>query len=136
MKIFAKVHPSVVLSQLWIFFLFCIFFADFQWLVTAGALEEIASGVVRGNTVTPELLVLASVVHLIPVLMVILSRLTVRAVNRWLNIIMGVFNLLIATSSGWTSLDQIIFKVVMVVSMLLVIWTAWTWKDDQSLTKA
>jgi|GEM_PF-5932621 len=66
-RIFDAIDPKVLLSQLWIFLLFCIFFADFQWLITAGAIEAISSGVVRGYEVKPDLMLFASIVHIIPV---------------------------------------------------------------------
>lgn len=135
MKVFTEVHPAIVLSQLWIFILFSIFFADFQWLINASALEEIASGVIRGNEVTPELLVFASIVHLIPVVMVTLSRLTVRSVNRWLNLIAGVLVLLMTIGAGgWDVADQAILRVAQIIALLLIVWNAWTWKKDMVAT--
>ncbi len=126
-KIFDPVDPKILLSTLWIFILFCIFFADFQWIITSGALVEISSGVVRGNEVSENLLVVASIVHLIPVSMVLFSRITTRKVNRWLNISMGLLVLLM-TSGGWTTPDQIIFKMVEVIALVVIIWTAVKWK--------
>lgn len=133
MKIFAKVHPSVALSQLWIFFLFCLFFADFQWLITADAQNEIASGVVRGHEVRPELLVFASIAHLIPVLMVTLARLTVRSVNRWLNIVAGSIVLLMTfDAGGWDMIDQAVLRIAQILALLLIVYIAWVWKAESS----
>ena len=126
-KFFDSVHPKDLLSTLWIFFLFCIFFSDFQWIVTPGSLEEISSGFIRGNEMTQDLLFIASVVHVIPVLMVLLSQVMKRTINRWLNISMGTFTLLLTFSSGWDNPDQIFFKVVEVIGLLLIVWYAWKW---------
>lgn len=119
-----------ILSTLWIFLLFNIFFADFQWLITSGAIEEILSGTVRGYEMTASMLLFAAIVHEIPVLMIFLSRILKRIANRWLNISMGALNLFFVVSSGWTTPDQIFFKVFMTISMVLVIWYAWTWPKE------
>ena len=76
---------------------------------------------------TQDLLFIASVVHVIPVLMVLLSRVMKRTINRWLNISMGTFTLLLTFSSGWDNPDQIFFKVVEVIGLLLIVWYAWKW---------
>jgi len=129
-KIFDPIDPKVLLSTLWIFFLFSIFFSDFQWIMTPGSLDEIASGFVRGFPMTPELLFIASVVHIIPVLMILLSRVVTRSLNRWLNISMGAFTIFLTFSSGWDAPDQIFFKVAEVIALVLVVWVAWRWKRD------
>jgi len=130
-KFFDPVHPKVLLSTLWIFFLFNIFFSDFQWIITPGSLDEIASGFIRGNEVTQSLLFAASVIHVMPVLMVLLSRVMKRTINRWLNISMGAFTLLLTFSSGWDNPDQIFFKVVEVIGLLLIVWYAWKWPKQE-----
>lgn len=131
-RILEKTDVRTLLSTLWLFVLFNIFFADFQWFVTTGAIEEILSGTVRGNQVTPNLLLIASLVHELPVLMLLLSRVLTRNINRPFNIVAGVLNFFFAVSDGWTTPDQIFFKVVMAIGLLLIVWTAWRWPHPSS----
>jgi hypothetical protein len=85
-KEITPVDRRVLLSTLWIFVLFNLFWADFHAFITPSFLQETMAGSVNGLQITDNLLIIAAVVYEIPVAMVVLSLLLRRNVNRWVNI--------------------------------------------------
>ncbi len=123
----AQVDRRVLLSSLWVFVLFNIFFADFHALVTPGTLEEIMSGIAGGFRVNERLLLFAALFHEIPVVMVLLSRVLARRGNRWANMAAAALYLFTNVTGGPTDLDHLFFRAVICAGLLLIIWLAWTW---------
>jgi|GEM_PF-720871 len=115
------------LSVLWIVILFNILFRDIHDFLRPGALEYMMSG-----TVTDATLVVAGMALSTFVAMVALSRLLPYRINRWTNIIIG----LILLINFWTigqplDLDDTWYWVVEQTALVLIIWTAWTWRKPQ-----
>jgi hypothetical protein len=119
---------GVVLSTLWIFILFNMVFADIVGFMNPGALEGIITGTV-GIEITPELLLVFSVLLEIPIAMIFLSRILKYRINRWTNIVACVITILFVIGGGSAYLSYIFFATVEVVCMLFVIWYAWTWRQ-------
>jgi len=135
MKTDKKVMPvdrRVLLSALWIFVLFNLFWADFHAFITPGFLQEIMTGTVSGFQITENMLLIAALVHEIPVAMIVLSLLLRRNVNRWVNIAAGALNLFFTISDGPTDPDHIFFRAVTILGLLLIIWYAWRWKKEEA----
>jgi hypothetical protein len=126
------VDRRILLSALWIFVLFNLFWADFHAFITPGFLQEIMSGTVSGFQITENLLLFAALVHEIPVAMIVLSLLLRRNVNRWANIAAGALNLFFTISDGPTDPDHIFFRIVTALGLLLIIWFAWRWKKEEA----
>lgn len=61
------------LSLLWAFMLFNMIFRDIHDLFIPAFFEEIGTGVINGNTITAEVLLVGSMMIELPVSMVILS---------------------------------------------------------------
>ncbi len=127
-----EVERKKLLSTLWIFVLGNLFFADFHAFITPGFLQEVMEGSVRGLLITENLLFIAAWVHEIPIVMIVLSLVLKRSINRWVNIAAAALNLFFTVSDGPIDLDHIFFRVVTALGLLLIIWYAWRWPKTEN----
>ena len=119
------------LSALWIAMMLLYIYADILSLFRPGQLEEIMDGLMGPFPVTQGSLVVASLLMIIPAVMVFLSLTLKPGVNRWTNIALGVFYTLVNISNliGESWAYYISFGVVEIVLTLLIVWYAWTWPN-------
>jgi len=118
---------KVRLSTLWVFVMFNMVFADIVGFLNPGALEEmIAMRPAQG------LLLVFSILLEIPIAMIVLSRLLKYRANRWANIIAGVITILWVIGGGNTSVSYIFFATIEVACMLLIVWYAWKWTEQEA----
>ena len=84
--------------------------------------------------VTQGSLLSASILMMIPAVMVFLSLALKLKVNRWANIILGVLYTLVNISNliGETWVYYIFFGVVEIVLTLLIVGFAWKWTNPES----
>jgi hypothetical protein len=121
---------KVTLSTLWVFVMFCIAYADLIGFIEPGTLKNIIDGNV-GFDLTPAIILAFSLFQAIPIVMIVVTRLFRRDVNRWLNIVASVLTLLYVLGGGnWESVSYPVFAALEVVAMLGIIWLAWTWHND------
>lgn len=97
--------------------------SDFQQVVMTGYAGTIE--------ITPSFLLLAAVCLEIPIAMVLLSRLLKYRINRWANIIAGVFTILFVIGGGSATPNYIFFATIEVVCLLLIIRYAWKWTNAE-----
>lgn len=114
------------LSTLWIFVMFNMAFADIVGFLNPGVLEQMMA-----MRPPQELLLVFSILLEIPIAMIVLTRLLQLRANRWANIIAGVITILYVTILGNTSVSYIFFATIEVVGMLLIIWSAWKWTEQE-----
>ncbi len=118
------------LSTLWIFVMFNMVFADIFSFMYPGFLKQIVAGSsVDGTQITPGFLLLAAGMTEVSIVMVFLSRLLPQRANRWANIIGGVITILWVICGGSTTLHYIFFASIEVMTSLVIIGMAWTWRD-------
>ena len=130
-KLIEVQDKKVILSTLWVFVMFCIAYADLIGFIEPGTLEDIINGNV-GFDLTPAIILIFSLFQVIPIAMIVLTRLFRREVNRWLNIAAAVLTLLYVLGGGnWESVSYPVFAVLEVVAMLGIIRLAWTWRNDK-----
>ena len=122
---------KIKLSTLWVFVLFNMVFADIVGFMNPGALETIIKGEV-GIHITQELLLLFSIMLEIPIAMIFLSRILEYRANRWANIIAAIITILFVIGGGDTYLSYIFFASIEVVTMLFIIWYAWSWREEEA----
>ena len=121
----STLEMKLKLLALWALVLFTIYFFDFHHVVTPGTIEEIQSGVVNGYELTEIMLFIAALVHIIPVLMVYLPLVLTPHVSKWVNIIAAALYIFFNVTDGPTDLDHILFRTVIVIALIKVIWYAW-----------
>ena len=120
------------LSTLWIFVLLNMIFRDIHELFRPGLLAEMMTGTVNGLQMTEGLLLVAGISIEISIAMVLLSRLLNYRVNRWANIIVGAIAIAAIIANGAGDLDDLFFATIEVGCMLLIIWYAWLWPEQEA----
>jgi hypothetical protein len=118
------------LSLLWIFIMFNMVFADILSFIYPGALKEVLTGYAGGIHVTPGFLLAAAVVTEIPIAMIVLSRVLEHGANRWANIVAAVITIAYVVGGGsLNQLHYLFFAAMQVACALLIIWSAWRWRE-------
>lgn len=119
---------KALLSTLWIFVLLNIIFRDIHEFFRPGLLKEMMAGVVNGNKVTEEVMLIGAIMVEIPILMVLLSRILNYRINRWVNIIIGAITIALVIGMGQKDLDDLFFTTVEVIALSVIIWLAGKWR--------
>jgi len=129
----------VILSTLWVFFVLNIMYADVISLmktvntgfdVTTAENFELVQSIL-----TPVMLLLVGIFLELGMVMIVLSRVLKRAVNRWANIIIAIIQALGLTASlfvGSPDMYYIFFATVEYTTLLFIVWYAWTWVEPQN----
>jgi len=118
-----RIDIRLKLSLLWIFLLFNMAYADILSLMDpTSPIRNIMAGAPMSSR---ELLAGAFVMET-SIIMILLSHCLKRNVNRWVNIIIGMLNILFIVTGGH-GLYYVFFASIEVTSLLLIIWFAWKW---------
>lgn len=131
-----KVPVKLKLSALWISVMFCYVYGDIFHLFVPGKIESLMNGTTGAGSTTPVKLLLFAILMSIPSLMVLLSLHLKPAVNRWANIVTGLFFTAIMILVVVTSIDRwMIFYtylgVVEIIITSLIAFYAWRWPKTQ-----
>lgn len=125
-----KVNIKIKLAALWASIMFCYVYGDYFSLYVPQKVEKFISGETMLNS--PVKLFAASLLMAIPALMIFFSIVLKPAINRWLNMIFGIFYtaimLLIAvtTIAPWWSF-YVFLAVLEAILTSLVFWYALKW---------
>lgn len=124
-----KVNVKIKLSALWIAMMLLYIYADILSLFRPGQVEEMLDGRMGPFPVTQDSLLTASILMIIPAVMVFLSMALKPVVNRWANIILGALYTLVNVSNllGEAWVYYILFGIVEIALTLLIIQYAWKW---------
>lgn len=120
-----RVERRVVLSSLWMVVMLNLLTADLLSLFIPGAANSVAD--FAGDTPVALWMLGAAALIEVGILMVALSRVLKRGVNRWANIGAAMLTLTFVVGGGSTYPHHLLIAAVEVVCLLLIIWTAWTW---------
>jgi hypothetical protein len=130
-----KINVKMKLSALWVALMLIYIYADILSNFKPGAIEKMMEGFMGPFPVTQGSLLLASILMMIPAVMVFLSLTLKPKINRWVNIILGVLYTLVNISNliGETSwIFYLSFVVVEIALTLLIVWYAWTWRNPEA----
>jgi len=113
----------VRLSTLWVFMLLNYLYCDVLTLFDPTVPRDLSR----------DALLAASFLMEIPIAMVLLSRLLKFRQNRWANIIVGTFLVVVQVStlfvgSGPTAY-YLFFSAIEIPCLLFIVWTAWRWPE-------
>jgi hypothetical protein len=128
-----KIDVRLKLSALWIALMLLYIYADiFSWF-KPGAIEGMMAGRMGPFPVTQPSLFTASLLMIIPALMVFLSLSLKHKAARWTNIILGVLYSLVNISNqlGETWAFYILFGIVELAMTLLIVGYAWKWRSPE-----
>ena len=128
-----KVNIKMKLSALWVALMLLYIYCDIFSLYRPGQIEKMMEGLMGPFPVTQGSLLTASILMMIPAVMVFLSLTLKPKVNRWANIILGVLYTLVNISNlmGETWAYYIFFGVVELVLTFLIVWYAWKWRNPE-----
>jgi hypothetical protein len=126
-----KINVKMSLSALWVALMLLYIYADIFKLFVPGEIEKMISGRQGPLPTTQGSLLTASVLMIIPAVMVFLCLTLRPRVNRWANIILGVLYTLVNISNliGETWAFYLIFGIVEIVLTFLIVGQAWKWRS-------
>ena len=121
----------IKISVLWIFMTLAALTTSILMLMEPGVLDGIMAGEVLGMQITPEILLIAAIERLVPLVMAFLSLTLKDSMNRWSNIIVGiVYTALSIISLNGASAQMILMWVSAAVATALIVWYAWKFKRN------
>ena len=133
------VSINAKLSALWAVMMFLYVYADFLSLYRPGQIDEIRGGMMGPFEVSQGSLLVASIIVIIPALMIFLSQVLRDKVNRWVNLGAGILFTLVNISNliGESWAYYLLFGVIEIAITLLIVWYAWQWpsQDANGTTK-
>jgi hypothetical protein len=117
-----KINTKIQLALLWASVMFCYVYGDYFQLYVPGKVEGLISG--KNLLDTPLKLFLASVLLVIPALLVCLSVFLKPTVSRWVNITFGICYTALMTLIALTSWSEwhLFYVFLAVVESLLTLW--------------
>tara|TARA_R110002126_G_scaffold22865_1_gene81049 strand:- start:1648 stop:2079 length:432 start_codon:yes stop_codon:yes gene_type:complete len=125
-----KINIKIKLAFLWTSLMFCYIYGDYFLLYAPNKIESLISG--ENNLNTPIKLFSATLLLVIPALMVCLSIFLKPKVNRVLNIIFGVIYTLVMLLIAFTSLSNwltfyVFLAIVESIITSVIVWNAIKW---------
>jgi hypothetical protein len=129
-----KVNSKIKLSGLWVSLMLLYIYADILSLFRPGQVQEMLEGRMGPFPATQGSLLTASILMIIPALMVFLALTLNAKANRNLNIFFGALYTLVNISNliGETWVYYLAFGVVEIGITLLIIWHAWKWPKPEA----
>lgn len=124
----------MVISTIWIFYLFNILYADILNIMGGKAPSAEAAELIE-TLISPEMLLGTAIFLETAMVMIILSRVLKYGINRWLNIIVALLHtlgLVVSLFVGTPTIFYIFFVVVEILALLFLVWYAWTWTEPQN----
>lgn len=127
------VKINIKLSALWATMMLLYIYADILSLFRPGQVEEMIEGLMGPFPVTQGSLLVASIMMIIPAVMVFLSIALKPKMNRWANITLGALYTVVNIGNliGETWAYYIFFGVVEIALTLLIAWYAWKWSTQE-----
>jgi hypothetical protein len=123
-----KIHVKLKLSALWASLMFCYVYGDYFGLYKPGKLQGMLDGNGPIGPVSQGTLVATSILLAVPAVMVFLSLVLPPKLDRWLNIILGAFYILVmllTMPGAWAF--YIVMGIIEIALTGLIVWYAWTW---------
>ncbi|WP_222869471.1 hypothetical protein ROLI_029690 [Roseobacter fucihabitans] len=125
-------NPRILLSVLWIFIILNFFARDIHELRRPGMLEQIMSGTIDGAVVTEMLMLFGGIMIEIPILMTVLALLLPNAANRWANIGVGLFTMVMIVAMNLKpDLDNLFFMGIQLIALIAIVGIAWRWQAPE-----
>jgi len=125
-------EKRVRLSLIWVFVTLNTFARDFHELGREGMLEQMLSGVVNGVEITETLMLVGGIMSEVPILMILVSLLLGRSLNRIVTPIGALITIvLLAGLNANPDLDNIFFFAIQLIALVSIVWTCVRWKDSQ-----
>ena len=126
-----KINVKIKLSVLWICLMFFYLYNDVLSFFQPGTIEELITGDIGGMQMTQLFLFGAAVLMAIPIFMVFLSLALPAKVNRWVNIVVGIFHVVVLVATLIVPGDlwayYAFYMLLEAVFIIIIVWHAWKW---------
>ena len=129
-----SIDTRTQLSALWLFILLNIIFRDIHQFVLASHLEMLLTGYYNGIEITEELMLLGGFLVQVPIAMVLFSLLLTRRIGRPVTILAALLTTVTLLSTAPTDMDDTFHLVIELAAIFAILWTAWTWTDEDRVT--
>ena len=135
-----KVNVKVKLALLWVALMFLYIYNDIFSIYQPGHVADLFEGHMEGVQFTQTLLFGAALLMAFPSLMVLLSLVLKAKFNRLVNIMVGIFHILVLIGTqfvgeGETWFYWRLYELLEAIVLVLIIRTAWKWPVGEPLDK-
>ncbi len=132
-----KVNVKAKLALLWVALMFLYIYNDLLSLMQPGHVAQLVEGHLEGVHFTQTLLFSAAVLMAFPGFMILLSLILKAKANRLVNIVIGIFHILVLLGTqfvgeGETWFYWRLYELLEALFLALIIWTAWKWPTTES----
>ena len=132
-----KVNVKVKLALLWAALMFIYIYNDIFSMFQPGHVADLAEGHMEGVQFTQTLLFGAALLMAFPSFMVLLSLILKARVNRIVNIVVGIFHIVVLLGTqfvgeGETWFYWRFYELLEALFLVLIIWSAWKWPNVES----
>lgn len=128
-----EVNVKIKLSALWVALMFLYVYVDVFAFYKPGTIEDILVGKVWELEITQIWALTALILMTIPSVMIFLSLILKPIVNRWANIIVAIFYIIVSAANpiGESWVFILFGSIVEVVLLSLIVWYAWKWPKQE-----
>ena len=124
-----------LLSTLWIFLTVNYIYCDVFSLHYAPTLQQLLTGEAGGMVITEQFLLYFALIMQIPMIMIVLSRVLVFHLNKYLNIAAAIIT---GSIQSWTlfmggHLHYVFFSVIEISTAAIILFIAATWKKPATV---
>ena len=127
-----KLDTKVLLSTLWVVVMINMLKADILSLYIPGALDEVAKTSASAGVQIPQLMLGGAIMGELAIVMIVLSRVLKYGVNRWVNISVGLFTIAYIWGGAAPYPHYTFIATVETICLLLIIWNAWKWTEQEA----
>ena len=125
-----KIDTKVLLSTLWIVVMINMLKADILSLYVPGSADELAR--TAGDIPIAQLMLGGAIMREISLVMIILSRVLQYRMNRWVNIIVSIITIAFIWGGAASYPHYLFIATVETICLLLIIWNAWKWTEQEA----
>jgi len=126
-----EINVKIKLALFWVALMFFYLYNDLFSFFKPGTVEELVGGSLEGIVFTQELLFGAALLMALPSIMIFLSLTLKAKLNRMVNIIVGIFHMVVLVGTLMVPGDLWVFyatyMVFEAVFIVLIVWHAWKW---------
>ncbi len=121
------------LFVLWVFLFINYLFCDVLSLYYGPTLTQLLTGVVDGTEMNQTFLLIMSAMMELGMIMILVSRLAPHRWNRWANIVIGAFFIVVQIVTAITpglTLHYAFFSAIEIATLAWIVFTAWRWTAE------
>jgi hypothetical protein len=130
-----EINVKIKLALFWVALMFFYLYNDLFSFFKPGTVEELVGGSLEGIVFTQELLFGAALLMALPSIMIFLSLTLKAKLNRMVNIIVGIFHMVVLVGTLMVPGDLWVFyatyMVFEAVFIVLIVWHAWKWPTQE-----